>query len=380
MRRIVILLAAAICAWPPTARAQGGANITSAEPFKLGTFEMEGEPRIGIVLKDALVVDLAAANRALERNAAYPTIPMPGEMRDLIGRYDYGMKVRLYEIVNDLVGNKRLEATPRPRYVHDVKQVRVLAPLMPRKILNAAVNFYSHVNEGGTPEEQRKAAAERKAKRGVPYLFLKPTEGAVIGSGDNVVIPHGRDRIDWEVELGIVIGRAAKYVPAPRAQDHIFGYMVTIDISDRGGRPPDSRPGSDWFVGKGHDTFMPMGPWIVPKEFYGDPMKRLRQTLSLGDEKMQEATAGDMIHSVYELIEYASSIITLFPGDVINNGTSGGTGAGVAVRGEQRFLKPGDRIVASIEGIGTLTHTAVAEPAPPAGTGSYLPPVSSYAK
>jgi 2-keto-4-pentenoate hydratase/2-oxohepta-3-ene-1,7-dioic acid hydratase in catechol pathway len=87
-----------------------------------------------------------------------------------------------------------------------------------------------------------------------------------------------------------------------------------------------------------------------------------------------------MIHSVYELIEYGSSIITLFPGDVINNGTSGGTGAGTAVRGAQRFLKPGDRIVASIEGIGTLTHTAVAEPAPPAGTGSYLPPVSSYVK
>jgi 2-keto-4-pentenoate hydratase/2-oxohepta-3-ene-1,7-dioic acid hydratase in catechol pathway len=303
---------------------------------------------------------------------------MPEDMRQLIGQYEYGMKVRLYEIVNDIVANKRVAATPRPSYIHDVKQVRALAPLMPRKILNAAVNFYSHVNEGGTPEEQRKAAAERKAKRGVPYLFLKPTEGAVIGNGDNVVLPYGRDRIDWEVELGIVIGRAAKYVPATRAADYIFGYMVTIDISDRGGRPPDSRPGSDWFVGKGHDTFMPMGPWIVPKEFYGDPMKRLRQTLSLGDEKMQEATAGDMIHSVYELIEYGSSIITLFPGDVINNGTSGGTGAGTAVRGAQRFLKPGDRIVASIEGIGTLTHTAVSEPAPAPGTGSYLPPVSSY--
>jgi 2-keto-4-pentenoate hydratase/2-oxohepta-3-ene-1,7-dioic acid hydratase in catechol pathway len=251
---------------------------------------------------------------------------------------------------------------------------------MPRKILNAAVNFYSHVGETGTPEEQKKAAAERRATRGVPYLFLKPTEGAIIGNGDNVRLPYGRDRIDWEVELGIVIGRAAKYVPATRAQDHIFGYMVTIDISDRGGRPPDSRPGSDWFVGKGHDTFMPMGPWIVPKEFYGDPMKRLRQTLSLGDQKMQEATAGDMIHSVYELIEYASSIITLFPGDVVNNGTSGGTGMGTAYRGEQRFLQPGDRIEASIEGIGTLRHTAVAEPAPPAGTGSYLPPVSSYKK
>jgi 2-keto-4-pentenoate hydratase/2-oxohepta-3-ene-1,7-dioic acid hydratase in catechol pathway len=87
-----------------------------------------------------------------------------------------------------------------------------------------------------------------------------------------------------------------------------------------------------------------------------------------------------MIHSVYELIEYASSIITLFPGDVVNNGTSGGTGMGTAYRGEQRFLQPGDRIEASIEGIGTLRHTAVAEPAPPAGTGSYLPPVSSYKK
>jgi 2-keto-4-pentenoate hydratase/2-oxohepta-3-ene-1,7-dioic acid hydratase in catechol pathway len=379
MTRLLILIAFVLCAAPP-ASAQGAPDVKSAQPFKLGTFDIDGSPQIGIVLQDSVVVELDAANRALERNRAYPAISMPGEMRDLIGQYEYGLKIRLYEIVNDIVAGNRLTASPRPRYMHDVKQVRALAPLMPRKILNAAVNFYSHVNEGGTPEEQKKAAAERKAKRGVPYLFLKPTEGAVIGNGDNVVIPFGRDRIDWEVELGIVIGRAAKYVPATRAQDHIFGYMVTIDISDRGGRPPDSRPGSDWFVGKGHDTFMPMGPWIVPKEFYGDPMKRLRQTLSLGDEKMQEATAGDMIHSVYELIEYASSIITLFPGDVINNGTSGGTGAGVAVRGEQRFLKPGDRIVASIEGIGTLTHTAVAEPAPPAGTGSYLPPVSSYAK
>jgi 2-keto-4-pentenoate hydratase/2-oxohepta-3-ene-1,7-dioic acid hydratase in catechol pathway len=380
MKRACILIALAMCATPAAALAQGTASITSAEPFKLGTFEIQGEPRIGIVLQDKLVVELNAANRALERNPAYPAIAMPEDMRQLIGQYEYGMKVRLYEIVNDIVSHKRLAASPRPAYIHDVKQVRAMAPLMPRKILNAAVNFYSHVNEAGTPEEQRKAAAERKAKRGVPYLFLKPTEGAVIGNGDNVIIPFGRDRIDWEVELGIVIGRAAKYVPATRAQDYIFGYMVTIDISDRGGRPPDSRPGSDWFVGKGHDTFMPMGPWIVPKEFYGDPMKRLRQTLSLGEEKMQEATAGDMIHSVYELIEYGSSIITLFPGDVVNNGTSGGTGAGVAVRGAQRFLKPGDRIVASIEGIGTLTHTAVAEPAPPAGTGSYLPPVSSYAK
>ena len=197
--------------------------------------------------------------------------------------------------------------------MHDVKSVDILAPLMPGKMLNAAVNFYTHVGETGTAEEQKKAEAERRAKRGVPYLFLKPTRGAVVGDGDNVIIPYGRDRVDWEVELGIVMGRTAKYVPADKAAEHIFGYMVTVDVSDRGGRPPDSRPGSDWFVGKGHDTFAPMGPWIVPKEFYGDPMKRLRQTLTVDGKVMQEAGASDMIHSIYELIEYGSSIITLYP-------------------------------------------------------------------
>ena len=186
------------------------------------------------------------------------------------------------------------------------------------------------------------------------------------------------DRIDWEVELSIVIGRTAKYVSATDAADYIFGYMVSIDISDRGGRPPDPRPGSDWLVGKGHDTFAPLGPWIVPKEFYGDPMVRLSQRLEVDGDVMQEAGPGDMIHSIYELIEYGSSIITLFPGDVLNNGTSGGTGAGTAVRGVQQFLQPGQTIVASIEGIGTLTLPVESEPAPAERTGSYLPAVSSY--
>ena len=215
----------------------------------------------------------------------------------------------------------------RADFVHDVDDLRTLPPIMyPGKILNAAVNFYSHVDESGPPEERAEARRQRRVNRGVPYLFLKPSRGAVIGNGDPVVIPHGRDRTDWEVELSTVIGRAAKYVSASDAQDYVFGYMVSLDISDRGGRPPGGNPlTSDWFVGKGHDTFAPIGPWIVPKEFYGDPMENLRQTLSVGGEKMQEATAGDMIHTLYELIEYASSIVTLFPGDVINNGTSGGT-------------------------------------------------------
>ena len=374
------MLAVAFCAGAAPLAAQGGPEIEIAEPFKVGTFEIGGEPRVSLVLRDALIVDIGEANRALERNPAYPPVPAPADMVDLIGRYEYGVRLRLYEIVNDLVARGGLVGSGRPEFVHDLEDVRTLPPIMyPGKILNAAVNFYSHVNEAGTEEERREARRQRRENRGVPYLFLKPTRGAVIGDGDRIVIPFGRDRTDWEVELGAVIGRSAKYVDARDAEDHVFGYTVTIAVSDRGGRPPGGNPmTSDWFVGKGHDTFAPMGPWIVPKEFYGDPMENLRQTLDVGDERMQEATAGDMIHTLWELIEYGSSIATLFPGDVINNGTSGGVGMGTAVRGETRFLQPGEVVRASIDGIGSLTLEVVAETEPPGGTGARLPPVRSY--
>lgn len=356
------------------------APLSIAEPFKVGTFELDGAPRIGMVLRDQLIVDVAAANATLERDPAYPHVPMPDEMVGLISRYEYGVQPRLYEIVNYLVHYDLIDGSPRADFIYDVDAVRTLPPIMyPGKILNAAVNFYSHVNESGSDEERAEARRQRREQRGVPYLFLKPSRGAVVGNGDEIVIPHGRDRTDWEVELGTVIGRTAKYVSAENASNFIFGYTVTIDVSDRGGRPPGGNPlRSDWFVGKGHDTFAPMGPWIVPKEFYGDPMENLRQTLSVGGEQMQEAQAGDMIHTLYELIEYGSSIVTLFPGDVVNNGTSGGTGAGTAVRGEQRFLQPGEVVEATIDGIGTLRMPIIGEDAPAGGTGARLPPVRSY--
>jgi len=366
---LVLLLAMPALGWPQTI----------AEPFKVGTFEINGAATVGIVLRDQLIVELDAANLALERNSAYPEIPLPANMLELINRYDYGLKRRLYEIVNHLVASDLLD-DDRPDYVHNVGDVRTLPPIMyPGKILNAAVNFYSHVQEAGTEEERIEGRRQRREERGVPYLFIKPSHGAVVGNGDAIVIPHGRNRTDWEVELGTVIGKTAKYVSADDAEDHVFGYMVTLDISDRGGRPPGGAPfRSDWFVGKGHDTFAPQGPWIVPKEFYGNPMEILRQTLKIGGEQMQEATAGDMIHSLWELIEYGSSIITLYPGDVVNNGTSGGVGMGTAVRGAQRFLQPGEVIEATIDGIGTLTMPVVGEEEPEGLTGAELPPVDTY--
>jgi len=359
-----------------------GAQTLPAEPFKVGTFEIDGRPTVGLVLRDSLIVDIAAANAALGLGAGSAGLAMPRDMLDLIERYDAGLRGRLYAIVDELVESGRLEADARPGYVHDVDATHTLPPIMyPSKIMNAAVNFYTHACEGCSEEELAELMRERQQNRGVPYLFLKPTRGAIIGNGDDIVIPYGRDRTDWEVELGTVIGREAKYVSAARAEDHVFGYMVSIDVSDRGGRPPGgSGFGTDWFVGKGHDTFAPQGPWVVPKEFYGDPMQRLHQLLTIDGVTVQEARAGDMIHSLWELVEYASSLITLYPGDVLNSGTSGGTATGAFETGTRSgYLEPGEEIAATIEGIGTLRHPVVAEGPPPADlTGAELPPAAGF--
>ena len=380
--RLTLALTLVLALAAPGALLAQGPGVEPAEPFKVGTFDIHGVPHVGLVLRDSLVIDIEIASLALEAIPDYPHVPMPEDMLELIGRWDYGLKYRLYEIVNHVVNNDMLTGAAQADYVYAVGDLRTRPPIMyPGKILNAAVNFYSHVSEGATPEERAAEQRRRREERGVPYLFLKPSRGAVIGSGDPIVIPHGRDRTDWEVELGAVIGRTARYVSAHDARDYVFGYMVSIDVSDRGGRPPGGNATrSDWFVGKGHDTFAPQGPWIAPKEFYGDPMANLRQTLSVGGQTLQDARAGDMIHSLWELIEYASSINTLYPGDVVNNGTSGGTAAGASdTRGEiDRYLKPGEVVEASIDGIGTLRLPVVAGDEPTGLTGAQLPPVRTY--
>lgn len=357
--------------------------MESVEPFKVGTFAINDVPTVGLVLRnDQLIVDLAAANRALELLPQYASMNMPDNMIGLIEQYEYGLKYRIYELVNWMVEEDMLEGRELRSFVHPVDSVDIMAPIQyPSKIMNAAVNFYTHACEGCNDDELASRIRERQENRGVPYLFLKPTRGAVIGDGDDIIMPFGRDRIEWEVEMAIVFGRTGKYVSATRAYDHVFGYMVAMDISDRGGRPPGGYGvTSDWFVGKGHDTFAPQGPWIVPKEFFGDPMERLHQTLVIDGVTVQEAKAGDMIHNIPELIEYASSLITLFPGDVLQSGTSGGTGAGRVERATgSGYLIDGETISASIEGIGTLTHTVRVEQSVPDDlSGSQLPPVRTY--
>jgi 2-keto-4-pentenoate hydratase/2-oxohepta-3-ene-1,7-dioic acid hydratase in catechol pathway len=160
--------------------------------------------------------------------------------------------------------------------------------------------------------------------------------------------------VDWECELGVVIGRAAARVPVARANDFIFGYTLENDVSDRGGRG-DARYGSDWLVGKSHDTFAPMGPFIVPKEFVADPRK-LKVTFTLNGRVMQDADTSLMIHDVFEQVSYGSHIMTLRPGDVVATGSPAGVGS---ARKPPVFFKPGDVSVCTYEGVGTLTNPVV---------------------
>ena len=185
MRRMLVL-AAVIALFAPIVPTAQGPDMEVAEWFKVGTFDIHGVPHVGLVLRDSLVIDIEVANMALESDPAYPTVPMPRDMLELIGRWDYGLKYRLYEIVNHVVGNDLLMGAGRADYIYDVSDLRTRPPIMyPGKILNAAVNFYSHVNEAGSPEERAAEQRRRREERGVPYLFLKPSRGAVVGNGDS---------------------------------------------------------------------------------------------------------------------------------------------------------------------------------------------------
>ncbi|OFW38660.1 MAG: hypothetical protein A3J28_09130 [Acidobacteria bacterium RIFCSPLOWO2_12_FULL_60_22] len=360
-----IALTGILCSgwWCLRAQTQGGPR----EPFKLGTFERQGQVFLGLVLRDSQVIDIAQANTAFEgRNPASARLSIPRDMKELLTRYETGLRERLYAIVNEVAG-----APSPPPYAYQLRDLKVLPPVRPALMLNAAVNYQEH-GQGIQQQQQRAGGAapaaapransapgiwERKPgdERGNPYLFLKlPT--AVIANGEPIRVPTGREQIDHECELGIVIGKPSKRVPLERAADSIFGYTVHNDVSDRGGRG-DSRFGSDWLIGKNHDTFAPLGPFIVPKEFVKEPMN-LRQVLTLNGEAKQDSNTNRMTHNIYELVQYASNILTLQPGDVIAGGSPAGTNI---ERAQPRWMRAGDTVVCTIEGVGTLTNPVVAE-------------------
>lgn len=319
-------------------------------PFKLATFEAAGKTRIGLVL-GARVYDIAGANEALTRSASLPAMSIPGEMRGLIESYDR-VKGRLYQIANH---HKDAAGAP-PAYAFELSAVAIKAPIKyPYNLLAAAANYRSHANEMfGRDDRTPVAASQIDPDKVDPVMFAKSPRSCIIDPGEPFYIPAGRN-IDWEGELAIVIGRQALNVPEARAHDHVFGYSAMFDVSDRGGtggRPLSGQfQGPNWFAGKSRDRGAPFGPFIVPKEFAPFPA-HLRIVTKVNGVIKQDGNSKDLIWDEAHLIRYLTSILTLYPGDVISSGTPDGVGT---ARRPPEYLKPGDVVTIEIEGIGTLT-------------------------
>jgi 2-keto-4-pentenoate hydratase/2-oxohepta-3-ene-1,7-dioic acid hydratase in catechol pathway len=332
----------------------GAATAAGATQFKLGTFEKQGHRFVGVVVRDSVVVDLAAANGG-----------SPRDMKELIARYDQGLREKIGELVA-----AEAQGGGSKAHVHALKDLKVLPPIMyPTTMLNTAVNYVEHGKEmagvpsigGAAGNEPGMALPGTRSAPGIwerrdddrrwnPYMFLK-APSAVVADGESVRLPVGRAQIDWECELAVVIGKTAARVSSAAASSYIFGYTIENDVSDRGGRG-DSRSGSDWLIGKSHDTFAPLGPFIVPREFVADP-RNIGIRFTLNGATMQQGSTAAMIHDVFEQVQYASNILTLHPGDVIATGTPPGVGSG---RKPPIFLKAGDKMACTYDGVGTLRN------------------------
>jgi 2-keto-4-pentenoate hydratase/2-oxohepta-3-ene-1,7-dioic acid hydratase in catechol pathway len=209
-------------------------------------------------------------------------------------------------------------------------EVRLLAPCVPSKIVALGLNYRRHAEE------------TKMALPSVPLIFLKPPT-AVIGPGDKIVLPRDSRRVDYEGELGVVIGRKAKNVSVDKAKGYILGYTCVNDVTERHIQKADGQ----WTRAKGYDTFAPIGPWI---ETDVDP-NDLKLETCLNEEIRQSASTSDLIFGVGEVVSFISNVMTLLPGDIIATGTPSGIGR----------MSPGDVVEVSIEGIGTLRNFVAAQ-------------------
>jgi len=207
------------------------------------------------------------------------------------------------------------------------------------KFICIGLNYSDHAEETGmeVPPE--------------PIMFMKATS-AVTGPNDDVIIPKNSFKSDWEVELGVIIGKEAKYISEDQSQDHIAGYCVVNDLSERAFQIEHS---GQWVKGKSCDTFGPIGPYLVTKDEVADP-QNLKMWLDVNGKRMQDGSTSTMVYGVNFLVSYLSQFMSLQPGDIISTGTPPGVGMGMK---PQVFLKPGDVMSLGIEGLGEQKQKTV---------------------
>ncbi len=208
------------------------------------------------------------------------------------------------------------------------------------KFICIGLNYADHAAESGldVPPE--------------PVIFMKCTS-AICGPNDDVEIPRTSEKTDWEVELGVVIGKHAKYVDEKDAMDHVAGYCVINDVSERAFQ---AERAGQWTKGKSHDTFGPIGPWLVTKDEVADP-QNLKMWLEVDGHRYQDGSTRTMVYKVPHLVSYLSQFMSLQPGDIISTGTPPGVGLGI--KPTPVYLKPGQTMHLGIEGLGEQTQKTV---------------------
>ena len=312
-------------------------------PFKLGTFaEPGGKPFAALVVDDD-IIELGSARPGLFSSTS--------SIDALLADWDANF-AKLQETVA-IIAKEGL-----PPVAAKLQNLRALPPVaQPGKMFYAAQNFQEHVDEmlraGMTPATGPKFTGEKSTS--APYLFLK-APSTLAGAYDNIAIPAGMKKIDWEAEIALAIGKRGKRIKAERALDHVAGFMTTNDVSARDLQIRADRPGlrSDWLNGKSHDNFAPMGPFLVPRVFVPDH-KNLFIRLTVNGEVKQNGNTSQFIFTPEEQIEYASNILTIDTGDIFSCGTCGGVG-----QGTNTFLKAGDVMETEIESLGRMQNRFVA--------------------
>ncbi|AXL91818.1 hydrolase [Streptomyces sp. CB09001] len=325
------------------------ASALFAGPFALATLSApEGSVFPALVTPDAQVMDLrsALADTGLS-------------MRGLLDDWD-AVAPRLAALAVDDAAARR-----------PLAEFRVHAPVEPRQVFQSGANYRQHVIDlhvahrapgDDRPEEERRAEAaeimDRRAAEDLPYVFIG-LPSAITGPYDDVVLPSWAEKPDWELELAAVIGRPAHRVSVEEALDHVAGYTIANDLTDRATvfRRDMPQIGTDWLRSKNAPGFTPLGPWIVPAASVGDTGD-LRLTLKLNGETMQDESTRDMIFDVARMVSYASQTARLLPGDLVLSGSPAGNGMHWG-----RLLRDGDVMDASITGLGAQRTRCVAEAA-----------------
>ena len=237
-----------------------------------------------------------------------------------------------------------------------LSQVKLEAPVQyPQHLFCAGANYWDHLQEMAAHVKETTGKAPNLEKAPEPWLFLKTTQGTIVGDGHRVRLPKFSTMVDWEAELGVVIARPTREISEKDALSAVAGYLIVNDLSARDYIRREGSPFVyDWIGQKCWDDAAPMGPWLTPTECVADP-NNLDIKLWVNGALKQSSNSGKMVHSIAEQIAYLSRHVTLNPGDIIATGTPAGVGMA-----RKEFLKPGDDVKIEIAGLGTLTNTMIA--------------------